>query len=99
GSYGTYSINGEGLLAGQHVLGSTFPNWNDTKRGAGDVQVAVSGGTLSQILRLGPDDVVHLAWEHVGTAGPPAGGNQVAATWRLTFAQAESSAGTVQPFG
>jgi hypothetical protein len=99
GSYGTYTTNDDGSLAGQHVLGSTFPNWNDTRRGAGDVRVSVSDGRLTQALRLGPDDVVELVWEHAGTAGSPASGNQVAAAWRLTFAKADTSGGTVQPFG
>ncbi len=99
GSYGTYTTSGDGLLAGQHVLGSTFPNWNDTKRGAGDVRVTVGDGTLRQVLRLGPDDSAELTWEYAGTAGSPADPNQVAATWRLTFARADTSGGTVQPFG
>ena len=98
GSYGTYTTN-DGLLAGQHVLGSTFPNWNDTKRGAGDIHVTVGDGRLRQTLRLGADDTVELTWEYAGTAGSPASGNQVAAAWRLTFAQAGTSGGTVQPFG
>jgi hypothetical protein len=99
GSYGTYTTSDDGLLAGQHVLGSTFPNWNDTKRGAGDVHVSVNDGRLRQALRLGADDSVELIWEHAGTAGSPTRGNQVAAAWRLTFARADTSSGTVQPFG
>jgi hypothetical protein len=99
GSYGTYTTDDDGLLAGQHVLGSTFPNWNDTERGTGDVRVTVGDGRLRQILRLGRDDSAELTWEYAGTAGSPAGGNQVAAAWRLTLARADTSGGTVQPFG
>jgi hypothetical protein len=99
GSYGTYTTDDDGLLAGQHVLGSTFPNWNDTKRGTGDVRVTVGDGRLRQALRLGRDDSAELTWEYAGTAGSAAGGNQVAAAWRLTLAGADTSGGTVQPFG
>ena len=99
GSYGTYTINDDGSLADQHVLGSTFPNWNDTRRGAGDIRVSVANGRLRQTLRLSAEDVIDLVWEYAGTAGSPASGNQVAAAWRLTFAEAATSAGTVRPFG
>ena len=68
GSYGTYTTNEDGSLAGQHVLGSTFPNWNDTKRGASDIRVSVADGRLRQTLRLSTDDVIDLVWEYAGTA-------------------------------
>ena len=99
GSYGTYTTDDDGLLAGEHVLGSTFPNWNDTKRGTGDVHVTVGDDRLRQTLRLGTDDSAELTWEYAGTAGSAADGNQVAAAWRLTLARADTSGGTVQPFG
>jgi hypothetical protein len=99
GSYGTYTTNDDGSLVGQDVLGSTFPNWNDTRRGASDIRVSVADGRLRQTLRLSTDDVIDLVWEFAGTAGSPASGNQVAAAWHLTFAKADISGATVQPFG
>jgi Lipocalin-like domain len=69
GSYGTYTTTEDGFLAGQHVLGSTFPNWNDTRRGGGDIRVRVGDGRLSQALRLGPDDIAELTWEDRRLAG------------------------------
>ncbi|MFY9846444.1 MAG: lipocalin-like domain-containing protein, partial [Trebonia sp.] len=89
----------DGSLASQHVLGSTFPDWNNTERGADDVHVTVSDGRLSQVLRLGDDDTVELTWEYAGTAGAPTTANQVAAAWRLDSARADTPGGTVQPFG
>ena len=99
GCYGTYTTGQDGSLAGQHVLGSTFPDWNNTERGADDVRVTVSDGRLSQVLRLGDYDTVELIWEYAGTAGAPATTNQVAAAWRLDSARADTPGGTVQPFG
>ena len=89
----------DGSLASQHVLGSTFPDWNNTERGADDVHVTVSNGRLSQVLRLGDDDTVELTWEYAGTAGAPTTANRVAAAWRLDSARADTPSGTVQPFG
>jgi hypothetical protein len=99
GCYGTYTTGQDGSLAGQHVLGSTFPDWNNTERGADDVHVTVSDGRLSQVLRLGDDDTVELTWEYAGTAGAPTTTNQIAAAWRLDSARADTPGGTVQPFG
>ena len=99
GCYGTYTTGQDGSLAGQHILGSTFPDWNNTERGADDVHVTVSDGRLSQVLRLGDDDTVTLTWEYAGTAGAPTTANQVAAAWRLDSARADTPGGTVQPFG
>lgn len=97
GSYGTYTKGDDGSLTGQHVLGSTFPGWNNTRRGANDVHV--TDGQLSQDLRLGDDDTVKLTWEYAGTAASPKGDNQVAAAWRLDSARADTPGRTVQPFG
>jgi Lipocalin-like domain len=99
GSYGTYTIDEDGRLTGQHILGSTFPNWNNTRRGTGDIHVTVRAGRLRQSLRLGAGDTAELTWEYAGTAGAPVSGNQVAATWRLTRAHADAPGGVVQPFG
>jgi hypothetical protein len=99
GCYGTYTTGEDGSLVSQHVLGSTFPDWNNTERGADDVHVTVSDGRLSQVLRLGDDDTVKLTWEYAGTAGGPTTANQVAAAWRLDSARADTPGGTVQPFG
>jgi lipocalin-like protein len=99
GSYGTYTTGDDGTLAGQHILGSTFPDWNSTKRDANDVHVTVTDGLLRQVLRLGNDDTVELTWQYAGTAGAPATINQVAGAWRLDAARADTPGGTVQPFG
>ena len=97
GSYGTYATSDDGSLASQHILGSTFPDWNNTKRG--DVHGTVRNGRLQQTLRLGTDDIAELTWEYAGTAGAQASGKQVAAAWRLTSARADMPGRTVQPFG
>ena len=99
GCYGTYTTGEDGSLASQHVLGSTFPDWNNTERGADDVRVTVSDGRLSQVLRLGDYDTVELTWEYAGTASAPTTANQIAAAWRLDSARADTPGGTVQPFG
>src|SRR5208282_2111447 len=96
GSYGTYTAGDDGSLAGQHILGSTFPDWNNTTRRAGDVQVTVRDGLLRQALRLGNDDTVELTWEYAGTANASATPNQVAGAWRLDSARADTPGGTVQ---
>jgi hypothetical protein len=69
GCYGTYTTGEDGSLASQHVMGSTFPDWNNSERGADDVHVTVSDGRLSQVLRLGDDDTVELTGN---TPAPPA---------------------------
>jgi hypothetical protein len=97
GSYGTYETSDDGSLASQDILGSTFPDWNNTKRG--DVHVTVRDGRLRQTLRLSTDDIAELTWEYAGTTGTQANGNQIAAAWRLTSARADTPDGTVQPFG
>jgi lipocalin-like protein len=99
GSYGTYTVGDDGSLAGQHLLGSTFPDWNNAKRGSDDVHVTVRDGLLRQTIRLGGDDTAELTWEYAGTAARPTSRNQVAAAWRLDAARADTADETVQPFG
>jgi hypothetical protein len=99
GCYGTYETDDNGSLTGQRILGSTFPDWNNTERGADDIHVIASDGLLRETLRLGPGDIVELTWEYAGTAGTPSTRNQVAAAWHLDSARADTPGGTVQPFG
>jgi hypothetical protein len=99
GSYGTYATGDDGSLAGQHILGSTFPDWNNTTRHSGDMDVTVHDGLLRQTLHPSSDDTAELTWEYTGTAGAPTTANQVAAAWRLDSARAATPGGTVQPFG
>lgn len=96
-SYGTYRVDDRGEFVGQHVEGSTFPDWNDTDRD--NAAMTVRDGQLVQSFGIGPADVVRLTWDHVGTAGTPTGPNQVAATWRLASARATTAGQTVTPFG
>jgi hypothetical protein len=98
GSYGTYDIDDDGRLIGQQLLGSTFPNWSGTSRGPGQVHTEVVEGRLRQRLALDDDATADLVWRYVGTAGTPTV-NQVAATWRLSRAVADTPVGQVEPFG
>src|ERR1700742_1362755 len=97
GSYGTYTVGDDGSLAGQHLLGSTFPDWNNTKRGSDDVHVTVRDGLLRQTIRLGDDDTAELTWEYAGTAARPTSRNQVAAAWRLGAGPGEPAHKTRHP--
>jgi hypothetical protein len=99
GSYGTYTVDDDGQLVGQRLLGSTFPNWSGTARGPEQVHAAVVEGRLVQRLTLDDGAVAQMVWRSVGTAGEPVGKNQVAATWRLSSAVADTPLGRVEPFG
>jgi hypothetical protein len=99
GSYGTYTVDDNGHLVGQQLLGSTFPNWSGTARGPEQVHATMVDGRLMQRLTLDDGAVAQMVWRLVGTAGEPVGKNQVAATWRLSSAVADTPLGQVEPFG
>ncbi|MBA3915280.1 MAG: lipocalin-like domain-containing protein [Acidobacteriales bacterium] len=44
--YGTYVVDAEGRFAGEHVIGSTFPNWNGLNRTTVTLTETVEGDTM-----------------------------------------------------
>ncbi|HEY6759868.1 MAG TPA: lipocalin-like domain-containing protein [Baekduia sp.] len=101
GLYGTYRVDGDGVFLDQHVLGSTFPNWTDLRRGREALTLMVAGDTLTERLRVG-DARLTLVWERhaPATGGPaPGGPNRVASVWRMATCEARHGETVEQPFG
>ena len=65
GSYGTYTTSDDGSLAGQHVLGSTFPNWTGDVRTRKELQLAVDGDRMSESFQRPEGTRIVIIWERV----------------------------------
>jgi len=64
GLFGTYTVDDEGEFTGNHVEGSTFPNWNGNTRDNTHLTEVVDGDTMTEIFYDG-DFTVHIAWQRV----------------------------------
>lgn len=65
GLYGTYTVDADGNFTGNHVDGSTFPNWNGDDRDATQLTETVDGDTMTETFRPAPGVDVHIVWERV----------------------------------
>ena len=64
GLYGTYTLDSEGNFSGNHVEGSTFPNWKGNQRNAQQLQEVVEGNVMRETFHDG-DVLVSIIWDRI----------------------------------
>ena len=65
GLYGTYTVDADGNFTGNHVDGSTFPNWIGDDRDVRQLTETVDGDTMTEVFHAAPGVVVNIVWERV----------------------------------
>lgn len=65
GFFGTYAVDDRGELSGDHVEGSTFPNWVGDTRTRKDLQVLVEGGRMVEHFRRPDGTEIAITWQRV----------------------------------
>ncbi|WP_268225849.1 lipocalin-like domain-containing protein [Sinomicrobium oceani] len=63
--YGTYAVDGNGDFESQHVIGSTFPNWNGLDRDNGQLSLERKGNLLVENLPLENGGMVVIEWRKI----------------------------------
>lgn len=61
--YGTYTLDESGNFSSQHVIGSTFPNWNGLERDSNQLMLQRDGALLIEKLPLENDALVIIEWQ------------------------------------
>lgn len=65
GLYGTYTVDENGDFFDQHVIGSTFPNWNNMDRGRDELRLTVKENRLIEQLHIDKDLLIEIVWQKV----------------------------------
>jgi Lipocalin-like domain len=65
GWFGTYTVDENGELSGDHVEGSTFPNWVGDVRTRKDLQIVVDGDRMFENFRRPEGTKIVITWERV----------------------------------
>lgn len=63
--YGTYAVDGEGRFASEHVVGSTFPNWNGLDRNTATLTETPNGDTMVEHLEDPGKPLIEIIWQRV----------------------------------
>jgi hypothetical protein len=71
--YGTYSVDAEGRFAGEHIVGSTFPNWNGVDRSTASITQILEGDTMTEHLQDPDGPLFEIIWRRVPAAPVAAG--------------------------
>ena len=61
--YGTYTVDENGDFASQHVIGSSFPNWNGLDRSSQELRLERKENRLIENLQLENDALVIIEWQ------------------------------------
>ncbi len=65
GFFGTYSVDSAGAIAGNRVVGSTFPNWIGSVRTGRDLQLRVEGERMFETFQRPDGTRVAIVFERV----------------------------------
>ena len=65
GLYGTYTVDVKGDFLAQHIIGSTFPNWNNLDRGRDEITEIVEGDRMLEHLKVAGGATVVIEWHRV----------------------------------
>ena len=60
--YGTYHVDNEGRFVGEHVIGSTFPNWNGLDRTTATLSETVDGDMMLEHLHDPGGPLIEIVW-------------------------------------
>ena len=63
GVYGTYTIDENGDFLEEHVLGSTFPNLNGSRRGRNELTEKVDGNRMIENLKIADGVAMNIVWQ------------------------------------
>lgn len=61
--YGTYTVDEEGHFATEHVIASTFPNWNGLDRDTRTITETVKGDTMVERLQDPGGPQIVIVWK------------------------------------
>lgn len=65
GFFGTYAVDINGDLSGNHVEGSTFPNWVGNTRTRQDLQMPVKGDRMTERFQRPDGTRIEVIWQRV----------------------------------
>ena len=65
GWFGTYTVDENGELSGDHVEGSTFPNWVGDVRTRKDLQIGVDGDRMFENFRRPEGTKIVITWQRL----------------------------------
>ena len=65
GWFGTYTVDESGELNGDHVEGSTFPNWVGDVRTRKDIQVVVDGDRILESFQRPEGTKITITWQRL----------------------------------
>lgn len=65
GFFGTYTVDANGNLSGNHVEGSTFPNWVGDTRTRQDLQMPVEGDRMTERFQRPDGTRIEVIWQRV----------------------------------
>lgn len=60
--YGTYTVDERGGFASEHVIASTFPNWNGLNRDTRTITETVEGDTMTERLKDPGGPQIVIIW-------------------------------------
>jgi hypothetical protein len=63
--YGTYTVDAGGRFASEHVMGSTFPNWNELDRTTATLTESVEGDRMVEHLHDPGGPAIEILWRRV----------------------------------
>ena len=61
--YGTYYVDAKGGFAGEHVVGSTFPNWKGLDRTTSTLTETPHGDTMIEHLQDPGGPLIEIVWQ------------------------------------
>jgi len=61
--YGTYTVDEQGNFATEHVIASTFPNWNGLDRDTRTITETVEGDTMTERLHDPGGPQIVIVWK------------------------------------
>jgi hypothetical protein len=69
--YGTYTVDAEGRFAGEHVIGSTFPNWNGLDRTTAILTETIGGDAMIEHLQDPGGPMIEIVWRRISDRKTP----------------------------
>lgn len=65
GNSGTYTVDAQGRFASEHIISSTFPNWNGLDRDRRLITEEVEGDTMTEHLQDPGGPKITIVWRRV----------------------------------
>ena len=65
GNSGTYTVDDQGGFSSEHLISSTFPNWNGLNRDTRQITETVEGDTMTEHLQDPGGPKITITWQRV----------------------------------